>query len=261
MQKMKYFLTLIIIPVIFFLTSSMIFPVDPSSFTIDIKNFNSRVYHEKKSKFRLVSSNSRFSLVNSAFQTILESGNSEKLFFLTVETGNASQKVKPAWEEDLEDTPFLRLDSPAVKNLARRFKSSEKKPADIEKFVYRFINNKTLGIPLLTSTGIIESKSGDCTEHSVLSLALLRANGIPSRAVVGVYLAKEFMEIQNVFVYHMWVEAYYKGAWTLVDATRPGVKPLNRYIAFTYHSLKSQIPLSYLKAISAIQNLEIKLLD
>jgi hypothetical protein len=258
---MKYFIALIFVPGIIFSSPQKIFSVDASSFTIDVKNFNSRVYREKKSRFRLVSSCSKFKLVSSAFQTIGEPGKSGNSFFLDVETGEASQRVKPSSGRDLENTIFLKLDSSPVKDLARRFKASEKKPADIEKFVFRFIKRKTIGIPLMPSTGIIESQSGDCTEHSVLSLALLRANGIPSRAVVGAYLAEEFMGRKNVFVYHMWVEAYYKGRWRLVDATRPGTKLINRYIAFAYHSLKSPMPLSYLRTISTIQDMEITLLN
>ncbi len=258
---MKHLTLFIIIPAIIFFSPRRIYPVDPSSFTIGIKNFNSRVFREKRSRFRLVSSCSRFRLVSSAFQSISKPDKGEKSSSLTIETGTASRRVNSVSKKDLENTPFLRLDSPPVKDLARRFRSSVNKPANIEAFVYRFINKKTIGIPLLPSTGIIESKTGDCTEHAVLSLALLRANGIPSRAVVGVYLAEEFMGTNNVFVYHMWVEAYDRGRWHLVDATRPGTKSLNRYIAFTYHSLKSPMPLSYLRIVSTIQDLEITFLD
>jgi hypothetical protein len=243
------------------LSSLKVFPVDPSSFTIGVKNFNRRVYSEQKSRYRLVSSSSRFRLISSAFQSTVKSGSSGHSFFSIVETGKTSGKVTPVSKKDLENTPFLKLGSPQVKVLARRFESSGNKPADIEKFVFRHIEKKIIGIPFLPSTDIIKSKSGDCTEHSILSLALLRAHGIPSRAVLGVYLAEEFMGKKNVFVYHMWVEAFYRGSWRLIDATRPGKKHLNRYIAFTYHSLKSLMPLSYMRAVSAIQDMEITLLD
>ncbi len=254
-------LTLFLLSMILFFSPENVFPADPSSFSIPLKNFQNRVYREKKSRFRLVSSSSRFRLVNSAFQSIRESGSRGKSHFVTVETGGLSQRVKPVTEKDLEDTPFLRLDSPELKDLAGRFSSSGKIPSEVEEFVFSYIKRKVIGIPLISSTGVIESRTGDCTEHSVLSLALLRARGVPSRAVVGVFLAPEFMRKKNVFVYHMWVEAFYRGRWLIVDATRPGEKPANRYIAFTYHSLKSPMPLTYLRAISAIQDMTITLLD
>ncbi len=254
-------LTPFLLSVILLSSFENVFPADPSSFSIPVKNFQERVYREKKSRFRLVSSSSRFRLVNSAFQSMRGSGSRGKSYFVTVETGSLSQEVKPVTDKDLEDTPFLRLDSPEVKNLARRFSSSGNIPSAVEEFVFRYIKRKVIGIPLISSTGVIQSKTGDCTEHSVLSLALLRARGVPSRAVVGVFLAPEFMGKKNVFVYHMWVEAFYRGRWLILDATRPGEKPANRYIAFTYHSLKSPMPLTYLRAISAIQDMEITLLD
>jgi hypothetical protein len=71
------------------------------------------------------------------------------------------------------------------------------------------------------------------------------------------YLAGAFRGKRDVFVYHMWVEAYRGGAWQLVDAANPGPKSLNRYIAFARHSLKTEMPLSYLRAVSAIQDLTV----
>jgi hypothetical protein len=65
----------------------------------------------------------------------------------------------------------------------------------------------------------------------------------------------EFMGKKNVFVYHMWVEAWHNGRWTLVDPSWPGEKHCNRYIAFAYHNLKTEMPLSFLKALSEIQDL------
>jgi hypothetical protein len=59
----------------------------------------------------------------------------------------------------------------------------------------------------------------------------------------------------------MWAEAIVKGRWILVDATRPGEKQLNRYIAFTYHNLKTEAPLPYLRAISSIQDLVVEYVE
>jgi transglutaminase-like putative cysteine protease len=107
---------------------------------------------------------------------------------------------------------------------------------------------------------VYRMRRGDCTEHSVLAVALLRRIGIPARAIMGMYLADEFLGKKNVFVYHMWVEAWWKGNWRTVDATRPGVRDLNRYIALAWHNLKAEAPLPYLRAISAIQDLTIEYL-
>ena len=58
---------------------------------------------------------------------------------------------------------------------------------------------------------------GDCTEHSLLSVALLRAAGIPARRVDGVvYMVNE--DGVPALYWHEWVEAYV-GEWTQLDPT------------------------------------------
>ena len=53
------------------------------------------------------------------------------------------------------------------------------------------------------------TREGDCTECAVLLAALLRANGIPSRCVNGlVYSEDDFAGQKDVFVYHMWTQAW-----------------------------------------------------
>ena len=71
-------------------------------------------------------------------------------------------------------------------------------------------------------------------------------------------MAEEFSGRRNVFVYHMWVEAYYGGRWILTDSTTPEDVHLNRYIAFAYHSLETEIPLEYIAAISSLTDVTIR---
>ena len=71
-------------------------------------------------------------------------------------------------------------------------------------------------------------------------------------------LVKKFMGRQNVFVYHMWAEAFVRGRWMLIDSTRPGTEGLNRYIAFAYHHLKTEMPLSFLKALASMKEFSVE---
>lgn len=67
------------------------------------------------------------------------------------------------------------------------------------------------------ATDVLRTRRGDCTEHSLLAVTLLRAAGIPSRRVDGVvYLMNE----DNVpaLYWHEWVEAYV-GEWVQLDPT------------------------------------------
>jgi hypothetical protein len=85
---------------------------------------------------------------------------------------------------------------------------------------------------------VLERKNGDCTEHSTLLVGLLRAQGIPSRAVVGV------VYMQGYFYYHMWVEANITDRWISLDPTLGYMDPYHIKLAevsprgqFTYDEL------------------------
>ena len=65
----------------------------------------------------------------------------------------------------------------------------------------------------------IETRSGDCTEHSVLLTALLRAAGIPARPAVGLAYAN------GSFIGHMWAEVYVDH-WRTLDALDLNTDPI-----------------------------------
>ncbi len=244
---------------IFILFTTTLHAADPFNYTIKVKNFKPSIYSEKTSRYRIESSDTEFTLIETTNQKIVKQriGNRKKT--IDIETGlihRASTTIEEL-SGFLKDTRFLSLSSPEISGAAAKLHDSEDPVRAVEEFVYRHISDKTLGIPIIPASQIYRMKRGDCTEHSVLAVALLRKLGVPARAVAGMYLADEFMGKRNVFVYHMWVEAFWKGRWLLVDATRPGEEKLNRYIAFAYHSLKAEAPLPYLRAISAIQDLTV----
>ncbi len=232
---------------------------DPFNYTIKVKNFRPSIYSEKMSRYRIESSDTEFTLIETTCQKIVRQriGNRKKT--IDIQAG-LIPRVSTTIEElsgFLKDTRFLNLSSPEISGAAAQLHDQEDPVRAVEDFVYRRISDKTLGIPIIPASQIYRMKRGDCTEHSVLAVALLRKLGVPARAVAGMYLAGEFMGKRDVFVYHMWAEAFWKGRWRLVDATRPGEEKLNRYIAFTYHSLKAEAPLPYLRAVSAIQDLTV----
>ena len=63
---------------------------------------------------------------------------------------------------------------------------------------------------------MLEKKVGDCTEHTWLATALLRASGIPARAVYGVAYTGDS---EKSFAYHAWVEVELDGRWVAIDPT------------------------------------------
>ena len=246
------------------------------SYSVKLKKHSNSVYSEKFSTYEIFSSNENFELPKTPFQTVLSQKKTSKGKiirvkcggkFLTQFTSANSKLVKVEYEphnlqqdlsEHLIDTVFLTLNSPEIINAAKNFNPSDEDLIDkIENFVYTHISNKILGIPLLPASNIMKQKSGACTEHSVLAIALLRKCKIPARAVVGAVLTPEFLGDKNVFVYHMWAEAYINEKWKLVDPTTPGTKYPNRYITFAYHNLKSAMPLNVLGAMGALSDMSI----
>ena len=244
-------------------TSSGIDSPDPTNYTIKVKNFSKRIYSEKRSRYRLISSEENLSLIEASNQRIIKIHTSKGKTIIDLITGGF-KKVnikKPATLSKFTiDTRFLNINSREVQKIAAKFRNSKNMISSVETFVYNYIKNKSAGIPLIPAVNIINCRCGDCTEHTILAVSILRTCKIPSRAVVGIFLAKNFEGRKNIFVFHMWAEAYINDRWEIVDASNTGKKFPNRYIAFAFHSLRTETPLAYLKAVTAINELKVEYL-
>lgn len=100
----------------------------------------------------------------------------------------------------LAAVPRSGADDPAAADDAERSRR-------LTRFVHGYIDQKNLGTGFATASEVARSRRGDCTEHAVLLAALLRAEGIPSRVVTGLVYLDDFAGAENVFGYHMWVQA------------------------------------------------------
>jgi transglutaminase-like putative cysteine protease len=255
----------------FILFSCIIFPLmlinnakaatDTSFYTVPLAKYSGKVYSENISRFRIFSSDSEFIFPDTSTQKILSKGRNNNIFSFLMTTGKndeaAKKKPEPA-ADYISGTMLLNTDDPEITRLKSLFTNSKNIIEDVENYVYKYISNKIFGLPIISASEIIRNKSGDCTEHTVLAVTILRSLGIPARAFAGMLLSKEFEGSRNVFVYHMWAEAFVNGRWILVDAANPGAKHSNRYIALAYHHLKTEMPLSYLKAVSAMKSFSIE---
>jgi transglutaminase-like putative cysteine protease len=70
---------------------------------------------------------------------------------------------------------------------------------------------------LATADHVAKTLRGDCTEYAMLTAAMCRAVGIPSRTAVGLIYAN--VRGQPAFAFHMWTEAWVDGRWRPLDAT------------------------------------------
>lgn len=230
---------------------------DPALSTVKVEQLTPEAYSEKLSIYLLTSTNTGFSLPETAYQKVIQQKTLGEKTGILVSTGTNREHADTPSDINSVNTRLLKLDDTAVKKLSAKVQKGDNVIKNVESLVHKTIKKKSYGIPLVSAPKIIESGSGDCTEHTVLSVALLRSLDIPSRAIVGMVLSKRFAGKRNVFVYHMWAEAWINGKWEMVDATRPGEKHPNRYIALAFHSLETEAPLSYLEALSAIKELSV----
>lgn len=97
---------------------------------------------------------------------------------------------------------------------------------------------------------VLTSRVGDCSEHALLLSELLRYAQIPARHISGlVYLGDE----EQRFGGHVWVEAYYDGAWHPVDPTWNLIQTTATHIPLVIGAHKSP------KALLNALKLELKL--
>lgn len=119
----------------------------------------------------------------------------------------------------LKSTSFLQTDDVRVKDHARKAAAGSVDPGTValrmEKYVHKELKKKNFSTALASAAEVAKSLEGDCTEHACLLAAMLRAQRIPSRVVVGLVYAERF----GAFGGHMWTEAWLDGKWVPLDGT------------------------------------------
>jgi hypothetical protein len=125
----------------------------------------------------------------------------------------------------LQPTPFLQSDHPRIRALAAQILEGEtnalRAALKIKDWVYKQIAKApTVSIP--NALEVLQTKKGDCNEHTVLFNALARAAGIPAKTVVGV------VYLRGAFYYHAWSEIWL-GEWVSLDSV------LNQFPADVTH--------------------------
>ena len=177
------------------------------------------------------------------------------------------------FEEYLKSGPFIITDSDKISDIAKSISAGETDAYVISKkmeaWVYNNITNKNYSLDFANAEQVLETKSGDCTEHAVLLASLLRAAGIPSKIVVGLVYT-DITEKQNpssdsqaAFGYHMWTKAYIGSKWINLDAVFPRKNFVPTHIAMAETSLnnlsdRTDLLINVLKSFS---NIKIEILN
>ena len=100
----------------------------------------------------------------------------------------------------LQPTPFLQTDHPKIQALVAQILNGERDgyraAIKIKDWIYKEIAKQpTVSIP--NALEVLQTRSGDCNEHTVLFNTLARAAGIPAKTVVGV------VYLRGAFYYHV----------------------------------------------------------
>lgn len=136
-------------------------------------------------------------------------------------TGAAAADAPPEPAEVAEArraSPFIQSDAPEIVAFARRALGPTRDTADAVARLVRATAGHLRAeyVPAFSNAlEALHSARGDCTEHSVLFVALARAAGIPARPVVGV----AYWPPGHGLGWHAWAEVWVDGRWIAVDPT------------------------------------------
>jgi transglutaminase-like putative cysteine protease len=140
---------------------------------------------------------------------------------------------------ELTATPLIQATDPRIVETARRIARASTDPAEVaqrlSEWVYAELEKDvTLSVP--SALQVLEARTGDCNEHTVLYVALARALGLPARTAVGL------VHINDSFYYHAWPEVWL-GEWVAVDPTLGQYPADASHLRFLIGGLARQVEL------------------
>ena len=113
----------------------------------------------------------------------------------------------------LAPEPWIESDDARIQAQARLIVGREGNPARAARLIHDWVATHVEARVAAGAAGavhVLETRSGDCNERTVLYVALARAAGLPARAVAGLLYRG------GRFYYHAWPEVYL-GDWVAVD--------------------------------------------
>jgi transglutaminase-like putative cysteine protease len=143
------------------------------------------------------------------------------------------------FEEWLDPEPLVQSDDERIRATARlivgRVTDPRRAVELLNRWVYENVDKQiTVSVP--SAVQVLETRRGDCNEHTVLFVALARAAGIPARTAAGL------VHLNGRFFYHAWPEVYLRG-WVAVDPTFGQFPADAAHLRFTIGGLARQIEL------------------
>ena len=131
-----------------------------------------------------------------------------------------AKDASPVAAEFLESSHFIDGDDPRVKELAQKAVGADKDPWKKAQHIERWVKQNMRpddAAPMGPASQAARDLRGDCRLYALLTAAMCRAEGVPSRTAVGlIYVEKTG---KPFFGFHMWTEVLVGGQWLGLDGT------------------------------------------
>jgi len=147
--------------------------------------------------------------------------------------------MRMSFRHELSPEPLVQSGAPAIVQLARRLRGDTRDPVVAARRISQWVHDslkKSISVTIPSAAQVLESRAGDCNEHTQLFIALSRAAGIPARAAAGLAL------VGTKFYYHAWPEVFV-GKWVAVDPTFGQFPADASHLRFVYGGLDRQAEL------------------
>ncbi|MFB3897060.1 MAG: transglutaminase family protein [bacterium] len=159
----------------------------------------------------------------------------------------------------LSSSPYIQSDDTAIIAVAKQVVGNEKNAAKAAialcHWVNGYVENKGFDTGFASAKETLQSKRGDCTEHSVLLAALTRSIGIPTKIATGITYA------DDAFYYHMWVEVYL-GKWMPLDPTMDEIRVNATHIKLAETETREDELSDYaLKLLRSLKKFQLQIID
>ncbi|MDP2875369.1 MAG: transglutaminase-like domain-containing protein [Holophaga sp.] len=118
----------------------------------------------------------------------------------------------------LAQSPLLQFRDPLFDGLVARLRAPKQATRwqlaqAVNRFVFDWISEKDYTVGFASALEVVRRPKGDCTEHGVLAVALLRRLGVPARGAVG------WIGTAGIMGLHFWVEVNLNDRWIPIDPT------------------------------------------
>ncbi|MGH8030032.1 MAG: transglutaminase-like domain-containing protein [Arenimonas sp.] len=158
-------------------------------------------------------------------QAVVRDG-SRAIVTICADCGSTRVETDASLAPYLKANAWVRSDHPKVRAIAARAGGNKASVHDrmqaLASQVRRRLGKGAEFLGYADAVQALRTGRGDCTEYAVLLAALARAQGLPTRVVVGMVYASRFTGRKDSFSPHAWVQVYENDRWVSYDAAFDG---------------------------------------